>query len=148
MRQKNQVELNLGSGATGETRSAAAQETEARAARTEVESRAAVGPSMEVIVERNNLKKALVTSAGQQGRRRHRRDVRRGPGTLPERTLAHDPGSAARRLLQTAAGAARRHTEGIGRHTRARHPDGARPLHPAGSDAGAASGLGPDVLRA
>ena len=32
MRQNNQVELNLGTGATGEARSAAAQETEARAA--------------------------------------------------------------------------------------------------------------------
>jgi RNA-directed DNA polymerase len=59
MRQKNQVELNLGTGATGEARSAAAQETEARAARTDSESPAAGGPSMEAIVERNNLKKAL-----------------------------------------------------------------------------------------
>jgi hypothetical protein len=32
MRQKNQVELNLGTGAEGEARSAAAQELEARAA--------------------------------------------------------------------------------------------------------------------
>ena len=30
----------------------------------------------------------------------------------------------------------------------ARHPDGARPLHPASGTAGAAGGLGPDVLRA
>jgi len=67
MRQKNQLELNLGTGATGEARSAAAQETEARAARTEVESRAAVGPSMEVIVERNNLKKALVQVQANKG---------------------------------------------------------------------------------
>jgi RNA-directed DNA polymerase len=60
MRQKNQVELNLGTGASGEAASAAVQETEARAARTDIESRAAlVGPSMEVIVERENLKKAL-----------------------------------------------------------------------------------------
>ena len=59
MRQKNQVELNLGTGATGEARSAAAEETEACTARTDIESRAAVGPSMEAIVERNNLRKAL-----------------------------------------------------------------------------------------
>jgi RNA-directed DNA polymerase len=60
MRQKNQVELNLGTGTRGEAPSAAAQETEARAARTDIESRAAlVGPSMEAIVERENLKKAL-----------------------------------------------------------------------------------------
>jgi RNA-directed DNA polymerase len=67
MRQKNQVELNLGTGATGETRSAAAQETEARAARTDIESRAAVGPSMEAIVERENLKKALARVKANKG---------------------------------------------------------------------------------
>ena len=60
MRQKTQVELNLGAGASGEAASAAAQETEARAARTDIESRAVlVGPSMEAIVEHENLKKAL-----------------------------------------------------------------------------------------
>jgi RNA-directed DNA polymerase len=60
MRQKNQVELNLGIGTKGEALSTAAQGTEARAARTDIESRAAlVGPSMEAIVERANLKKAL-----------------------------------------------------------------------------------------
>jgi RNA-directed DNA polymerase len=60
MRQKNQVKLNLGTGTRGEAPSAAAQETEARAARTDIDSQAAmVGPSMEAIVERENLKKAL-----------------------------------------------------------------------------------------
>jgi RNA-directed DNA polymerase len=60
MRQNNQWELNLSTGATGEARSVAAQATEARAARVEIESRAAgVGPSMEAIVERDNLRKAL-----------------------------------------------------------------------------------------
>jgi RNA-directed DNA polymerase len=59
MRQKNQRELNLDTGATGEARSAAAQETEPHAARTEIESRAATEPSMEAIVERVNLRKAL-----------------------------------------------------------------------------------------
>jgi RNA-directed DNA polymerase len=67
MRQKNQVELNLGTGATGEARSAAAQEPEARAARTDVESRAVVGPSMEAIVERNNLRKALARVKANKG---------------------------------------------------------------------------------
>jgi RNA-directed DNA polymerase len=61
MRQNNQVELNLGTGASGEAASAAAQEAEARAAKADIESRAVmVGPSMEAIVERKNLKKALV----------------------------------------------------------------------------------------
>ena len=67
MRQNNQVELNLGTGATGEARSTAVQETEARAARTDIESRAAVGPSMEAIVERNNLKKALARVKANKG---------------------------------------------------------------------------------
>jgi RNA-directed DNA polymerase len=67
MRQKNQVELNLGTGATGEARSAAAREPEARAANTDVESRAAVGPSMEAIVERDNLRRALVRVKGNKG---------------------------------------------------------------------------------
>jgi RNA-directed DNA polymerase len=59
MRQKNQVELNLSTGARGEAPSAAAQEIEARAARTSLERPAVAGPSMEAIVERKNLKKAL-----------------------------------------------------------------------------------------
>ena len=67
MRQKNQVELNLGTGATGEARRAAAEETEARAARADVESRAVVGPSMEAIVERNNLRKALAQVQANKG---------------------------------------------------------------------------------
>ena len=59
MQQKTQQELNLGRGATGEARSAPSQETESCAARTSLERPAAVVPSMEAIVERENLKKAL-----------------------------------------------------------------------------------------
>ena len=59
MRQKNQVELNLSTGAKGEALSAAAQETEARAAKACLERPAVAGPSMEAVVERENLKKAL-----------------------------------------------------------------------------------------
>ena len=59
MRQKNQIELNLGTGAAGEARSSAAQETEARAAKASPECPAVAGPSMEAVVERENLKKAL-----------------------------------------------------------------------------------------
>src|SRR5260370_29767471 len=59
MRQKNQVELNLGIGAKGEALNAAAQETEARAAKASLERPAVAGPSMEAVVERENLKKAL-----------------------------------------------------------------------------------------
>ena len=59
MRQKNQVELNLGTGAEGEARSAAAQEPEVRAAEACLEHPAVAGPSMEDVVERENLKTAL-----------------------------------------------------------------------------------------
>jgi RNA-directed DNA polymerase len=67
MRQKNQVKPNLDTGAKGEALSAAVQETEARAARTDIESQAAVGPSMEAIVERNNLRKALARVKANKG---------------------------------------------------------------------------------
>jgi RNA-directed DNA polymerase len=59
MRQKDQIELNLGTGAKGEAPSTAAQETEARAAKTRPEHPAVAEPSMEAVVERENLKKAL-----------------------------------------------------------------------------------------
>jgi RNA-directed DNA polymerase len=59
MRQKNQVELNLGTEARGEAPSVAAEETEARAAPACLERPAAAGPSMEAVIERENLKKAL-----------------------------------------------------------------------------------------
>jgi RNA-directed DNA polymerase len=67
MRQNIQSELNLGTGAKGEARSAAAQEIEAGAARTDIESRTAVGPSMEAVIERNNLKKALAQVRANKG---------------------------------------------------------------------------------
>jgi RNA-directed DNA polymerase len=59
MRQKNQVELNLGTGAEGEARSAAAREPEACTAKACLERPAVAGPSMEAVVERENLKEAL-----------------------------------------------------------------------------------------
>jgi len=59
MRQKNQVELNLGTGAEGEARSAAAREPEACTAKACLERPAVAEPSMEAMVERENLKEAL-----------------------------------------------------------------------------------------
>ena len=59
MRQKDQWKLNLGTGAKGEAPSAAAQATEARAAKACPERPTAAGPSMEAVAERENLKKAL-----------------------------------------------------------------------------------------
>lgn len=59
MRQKNQVELNLGTGARGEAPNAAAREPEASPAKACLERPAAAGPSMEAVIERENLKNAL-----------------------------------------------------------------------------------------
>ena len=59
MRQKTELEITLQTVATGEARSCGMEGTEARTAKTKVESQAALGPLMEVIVERDNLRKAL-----------------------------------------------------------------------------------------
>jgi RNA-directed DNA polymerase len=59
MQQKTQQELDLGRGATGEARSTPSRGAEACAARTSLEGPAVAGPSMEAVVERENLKKAL-----------------------------------------------------------------------------------------
>ena len=59
MRQKTELEITLHSVATGEARSAGMEGTEARTADIQVESQAAHGPLMEVIVERDNLRRAL-----------------------------------------------------------------------------------------
>jgi RNA-directed DNA polymerase len=59
MRQKNQIELNLGTGARGEAPKAAAQEAEARTAKACLERPAVAGPSMEAVLDRENLKQAL-----------------------------------------------------------------------------------------
>jgi RNA-directed DNA polymerase len=59
MRQKNRIDLNLGTGGKGEAPKAAAQESEARAAKASLECPAVAGPSMEAVFERENLKEAL-----------------------------------------------------------------------------------------
>jgi RNA-directed DNA polymerase len=59
MRQKTQLELAFPSTAAGEARSGEAAGTEAHAASAATESLAVRGPSMEAIVERDNLRKAL-----------------------------------------------------------------------------------------
>src|SRR5436190_4265165 len=59
MQQKTQQELDLGRGATGEARSAPSQEVEACAVGTSLERPAVAGPSMEAVVEGENLKQAL-----------------------------------------------------------------------------------------
>ena len=59
MRQKTQLDLAFPPTATGEARSLGAAGTEARAASVATERLAVVGPSMEAIIERDNLRKAL-----------------------------------------------------------------------------------------
>jgi len=59
----------LGTGEKGEALKAAAQATEARAAKACLERPAATGPSMEAVVERENLKKALAQVKRNKGRR-------------------------------------------------------------------------------
>jgi RNA-directed DNA polymerase len=59
MQQKAQQELDLGRGATGEAPSTPSQATEACAAKASLERPAVAGPSMEAVIERENLKKAL-----------------------------------------------------------------------------------------
>jgi hypothetical protein len=67
MRQKNQIDLNLGTRADGEARSAAAQATEARTAKACLERPAVAGPSMEAVIEHDNLKKALAQVKRNEG---------------------------------------------------------------------------------
>ncbi len=67
MRQKSQVELNSGTGAEGEAQSAAAREIEASAAKTSLERPAVAGPTMEAVVERENLKNALAQVTRNKG---------------------------------------------------------------------------------
>lgn len=58
-RQKNQLELAFGTVGKGEARSLAVGGTEAMTATMDIESPAALGPSMEAIVGRDNLREAL-----------------------------------------------------------------------------------------
>jgi RNA-directed DNA polymerase len=67
MQQKNQVELNLGTGAKGEAPNAAAQEPEARAATAALERPAAAGSAMGAVTEQENLKKALAQVTRNKG---------------------------------------------------------------------------------
>ena len=59
MRQKDQLELSLSSEARGEAPSVVARAIEARAAKACLERPAVAGPSMEAVVEGENLKQAL-----------------------------------------------------------------------------------------
>ncbi len=59
MQQKTQQTLDLGRDASGEARSVPSQGTEASTAKACLERPAVAGPSMEAVLERENLKKAL-----------------------------------------------------------------------------------------
>src|ERR1700730_307508 len=67
MRQKTELEITLRAEATGEARSVGMEGTETRTADIQVESQAAGGPLMEVIVERDNLRKALAHVKSNKG---------------------------------------------------------------------------------
>jgi RNA-directed DNA polymerase len=58
-RQKTQLELAFGTEGKGEARTGRLEGTEATVARADVESPAACGLSLERVVERDNLRKAL-----------------------------------------------------------------------------------------
>src|SRR2546428_11607288 len=74
MRQKDQLELCLSSEARGEAPSVVARAIEARAAKACLERPAVAGPSMEAVVEGENLKQALARvkrnkgAAGEEGK--------------------------------------------------------------------------------
>src|ERR1700746_3805531 len=59
MRQKTELEITSRIGTTGEARRNGAEGTEAGGGRTSLERPAVAEPSMEAVVERENLKKAL-----------------------------------------------------------------------------------------
>ena len=67
MRQKTELEITLQAETTGEARRPDVQGTEVHTAEPKIESRAATGPSMEAIVERNNLLKALAQVQANKG---------------------------------------------------------------------------------
>src|SRR6516162_2002212 len=67
MQQKTQRELDIGTGAKGEAPPAAADKTETCAATTDSERPAVFGPSMEAILERSNLRKALAQVRANKG---------------------------------------------------------------------------------
>jgi hypothetical protein len=146
-RRNTQLDLAFGTEARGEAPSAAPGGTEASAARAGPERpAAALGPCMEAVVDRDNLRKALRQVQRNKGAPGVDGDDRRRLGGPPEGPWARDQGPAPRRNLQAPAGAAGGDPEGLGRRQAARRAHGARPLHPAGGAAGAASGLGPELL--
>jgi hypothetical protein len=147
MRPEAQSNLNPRSGTRGEAPRAAAGEAETRAVVACLEHPAVAGPSMEGIVERENLKKALAQvkrnkgAAGVDGM-----TVEELPAYLKEHWLTiraqlldgtYKPQPVRRVEIPKASGGP----------AAARHPDRARPPHPAGGTAGVADRVGQDVLR-
>src|SRR5258708_23007125 len=91
MRQKDQLELCLSSEARGEAPSVVARAIEARAAKACLERPAVAGPSMEAVVEGENLKQALAQVKRNKGAAGiHRLSVRE-PANHPKEHLPMDP---------------------------------------------------------
>ena len=95
MRQKNQIELNLGTGARVKPRVPPPKRPKRTRRKPVSNARRSRWPSMEAVVERENLKKALAQvkrNKGAAGIDGMSVDDLAG---LPEGALAHDPGSTA-----------------------------------------------------
>src|SRR3954466_1041035 len=93
------------------------------------------GPLVEVAQHRRSLAEVEVAAPPSEVDRQLLDDLREALASRTTRQFPHSASEPGQRLR-------------LGRPKAARHPDGARPLHSAGNAAGAAGGLGPDVLRA
>src|SRR5256885_14236779 len=92
MRQKDQLELCLSSEARGEAPSVVARAIEARAAKACLERPAVAGPSMEAVVEGENLKQALARVKRNKGAAGLGGMSGGGTGGYPEKQAPLRPG--------------------------------------------------------
>ena len=109
--------------------------------------RSGTGGLMELVCERQNLTGRAEACEGQQGQSRHRRDDGRGAASLPQGALVAPARGASRGALPAAACEAGGDPQARRRRARARHPDRARPVHPAGPVAGPAAAVRSNLLR-
>ena len=129
-RSKIQLELAFPGEAKGEAPSALGGGTEAIAAVFEDQSPAAFAqPSMEAIVERDNLRKALAQVKRNKGAAGIDGMSAEALSAHLKDALADDPRPIARGLLRAAAGEARRDTEGVWGRSRARRADTVGIMH-------------------
>src|SRR5713101_6956047 len=111
--------------------------------RTSSWSRAVDGRSLRA----GKLLAGIQASQSEQRKSGNRRPESRRPLGLPEAALALDTGTTAAWDLQTTTGETGGNPEAGRRGAKAGHPDGAGSIHRASGDAGAATQVGPHVLR-